>query len=227
MFFVAMPFFSGITLSTTLLKCVSMNNQECKGRPEVVNVNNDEPVFYPFSIKKSKNSGSCNNINDSYAKMCVPAVIKNINVQVFNIMSRTNETTHIKWHETCKCKCRLDASVCNNKQRWNNDKCRCECEELNDKGVCHKGFIWYPNNCECKCDKSCDLGEYLDYENSRKRLVDKLVQECTENIAEITLFVYKNLSESSWTLYIVLFFDNLYNHHWNWYLFCLLETHKL
>ena len=50
---------------------------------------------------------------------------------------------------------------------------------------------------ECKCDKSCDLGEYLDYDNSRKRLVDKLVQECTENIAEITLFVHKNLSESS------------------------------
>ena len=50
-------------------------------------------------------------------------------------MSRTNETRHIKWHETCKCKCRLDASVCNNKQRWNDDKCRCECKELIDK-VC-------------------------------------------------------------------------------------------
>ena len=59
-------------------------------------------------------------------------------------MSRTNETRHIKWHETCKCKCRLDASVCNNKQRWNDDKCRCECKELIDKGVCDKGFIWNP-----------------------------------------------------------------------------------
>ena len=46
-------------------------------------------------------------------------VAKNVNVKVFNLMSRTNETRHIKWHETCKCKCRLDASVCNNKQRWN------------------------------------------------------------------------------------------------------------
>ena len=46
-----------------------------------------------------------------------------------------NETRHIKWHETCKCNCRLDASVCNNKQRWNDDKCRCECKELIDK-VC-------------------------------------------------------------------------------------------
>ena len=56
-------------------------------------------------------------------------------------MSRTNETRHIKWHETCKCKYGLDASVCNNKQGWNDDKCRCECKELIDKGVCDKGSI--------------------------------------------------------------------------------------
>ena len=56
-------------------------------------------------------------------------------------MPRTNETRHIKWRETCKCKCSLDASVCNNKQLWNKDKCRCECKELVDKGVCDKEFI--------------------------------------------------------------------------------------
>ena len=100
-----------------------MNNQEGKGRPENINVNSDEPAFYPFSIKTSKCSGSCSNINDPYAKMCVPDVVKNLDVKVFNLMSRTNETRHIKWHETCKCKCRLDASVFNNKQRWNDDKC--------------------------------------------------------------------------------------------------------
>ena len=94
--------------------------------------------------------------------MCVPDVIKNINVKVFNLMSRTNETGHIKWHETCKCNCRLDASVCNNKQRWNNDKFRCECKELIDKAVCDKGFILNPNNCKCECDISYDIGEYLD-----------------------------------------------------------------
>ena len=104
-------------------------------------------------------------------------------------MSRTNETRHIKWHETCKCKCRLDASVCSNKLRWNNNKCRCECKELIDKGTCDKGYIWNPSNCKCKCDKSCDFGEYLDYENCkcRKRLVDKLIEECNENIEETSL----------------------------------------
>ena len=76
-------------------------------------------------------------------------------------MSRTNEIRHIEWHETCKCKGRLDASVCNNKQRWNDNKCRCECKELIDKGVCDKGSIWNPSNCECEYDKSCDVGEYV------------------------------------------------------------------
>ena len=126
-------------------------------------------------------------------------------------MSRNNETRHIEWHETCKCKYRLNA--CNNKQRWNEDRCRCECKELIDKGVCDKRFIWNPSNCERKCDKSCDIGEYLDHENCncRKKLIDKLVEERTENIGETRLFEKtsaKNKNKhkcSCCTLYIVLF----------------------
>ena len=114
-------FLSGL-VSAALLSCNSMNNRARKVRPEIVNINSNEPVFYPFSIKTSKCSGSCNNINDPYAKICVLDAVENLNVKVFNLMSRTNETRHIKWHETCKRKCRVDASVCNNKQRWNNDK---------------------------------------------------------------------------------------------------------
>ena len=85
-----------------------MTNQECKVRAQIVNFNSGEPVFYPFIIKAIKCSCSCNNINDPYAKLSVPDVVKNLNVKVFNLMSRTNETRHIKWHETCKCKCRLE-----------------------------------------------------------------------------------------------------------------------
>ena len=65
--------------------------KKCKIRPEIVNVNSDELAFYPFSIKTSKCNGSCNNINDPCAKLCVP-VVKNVNVRVFNLMSWTNET---------------------------------------------------------------------------------------------------------------------------------------
>ena len=107
-----------------------MNNQECKVRQEIINIDSNEPsFFYPYSVKISKCS---NNINHPDAKLCVPGVVTNMNVKVFNLISRTNERRHIKWHETCNCKCRLDASVFDNKQRRNTDKCRCECKELID-----------------------------------------------------------------------------------------------
>ena len=91
-------------LSSTLLSCILMNNQECNVRPEIINVNSDDPIFYSFGIKTSKCSGSCSNINDLHTKICVPDVAKNVNVKVFNLMSRTNETRRLKRHETCKCK---------------------------------------------------------------------------------------------------------------------------
>ena len=76
-----------------------MNNQACKARPEIVNVNSNNPIFYPFSIKRSKCSGNCNNINDPYAKICIPDVVKDLNVKVFNLLSITNEARLIKWHK--------------------------------------------------------------------------------------------------------------------------------
>ena len=94
-FFTAITFFSYNRLNVNSLECVSMNNnRECKIRSEIVNVNTNEPVFYPYSIIINKYKGSCNTINDPYAKLCVPDTIKNINVKVFNLMSRTNETRH-------------------------------------------------------------------------------------------------------------------------------------
>ena len=109
-----MTFFGYNVLNVNFLECVSMNNQECKIRSKIINVNNYEPVFSPYSIKIKK--CYCNTINDPYAKLCVPDTIKHINVKVFNLMSRTN-TRRIECQKTCKCKCRLDASVCNNKKR--------------------------------------------------------------------------------------------------------------
>ena len=172
--------------------------------------------------------GSCNNINDPYAKICVANIVKNINLEVFNLISRKNETRYINLHETCKWKYRLDASVCDNKQRWNEGKCRCECKELIGKGICDKGFIWNPRNCECECYKSCDVGEFLDYKNCkcRKRLVDRLVEECRENIDEkelhpTELFSIKMIYDSTlndykkiWSLHSIFcyIFHNKYKH---------------
>ena len=104
-------------------------------------------------------------------------------------MPRNNETKHLEWHERCKRECKFGTNIFNNKQRWNKDKCICERKEWIDKGVCDKGFIWNSSNCECECGKACDVGEYLDYENCkcRKKLVDKLVDECTETVEEVKL----------------------------------------
>ena len=160
-----------------------------KSRSQVVNINSNNPIFYPSSIKINKCSGNCNDINDPYAKICILDIIKNVTVKVFNLMSKTNETKFTEGHEKCKCICRLDAIVCNNKQRWNKNKCRYECKELIDKGICDKGFIWNLSNCECECDKPCNIGEYLDYKNCkcRKKLVVPIINECTETIEEVKI----------------------------------------
>ena len=115
-------FFVGLTILSSLtnaipLRCIAMKNQECKTRLQVINIDSNNPIFYPFNIKTSKCSDNCNNINNPYAKICVPDVIKDSNIKIFNLMSRTNETRFIKWHDTFKCECRFDAIVCNNKQR--------------------------------------------------------------------------------------------------------------
>ena len=91
--FVKKVFFLGLTILpnfTDALDCISMENQECKTRPQITDINSNNPIFYPFSIKTKKCSGNCNNINNPYTKM-----IKNLNVKVFNLMSRANETKFI------------------------------------------------------------------------------------------------------------------------------------
>ena len=82
-----------------------------------------------------------------------------------------------------------------------------------DKGVCSKGFIWNPSNCECECDKSCDIGKYLGYSDCKrkKKLIDPLAEECTENIDETKLVNITIENENkdkcnSYVVYMVLFF---------------------
>ena len=84
-FLTGLALLSGL-VSTTSLSCISVNNQVFKVKPEIINLNSNKPVFYPFSIKTSICSSSCNNINDPYAKICVPDAVKDLNVKVFNLM---------------------------------------------------------------------------------------------------------------------------------------------
>ena len=71
-FFTAITFFNFNLSNVNSLECVSMNNQECKIRPEIINLNTNEPLFYPYSIKINKCKGNCNTINDPHTKICVP-----------------------------------------------------------------------------------------------------------------------------------------------------------
>ena len=99
-------------------------------------------MLYPFSIKVNRCNGNCNNISNPYSRVCVPNAIKNITAKVFDLMSWKNKTKQTKWHESCRCVCRLDPIICNNKRKWNKDKCRCEC--LVDKKCVNK-FIFFSN----------------------------------------------------------------------------------
>ena len=139
--------FFGI-IKTKALEFVSVTNRECMAIPKIIVVNKNEIVFYPLSIKVNKCSGNCNNINDPMVKLCVPDIIKDMNIKAFNMLARINETRKITWHETCKCICRFTSAVYNNNQEWNENKCKCEYkEDLIDKLVCDKGYIWNPSTC--------------------------------------------------------------------------------
>ena len=97
--FVKKVFVLGLTVLSNVtnpLEFVSIKNQECKVRPKIVDINSNNPIFYPFSVKINKCSDNCNNINDPYARICVPDTVQNLNVKVFNLVSRTNETRSIK-----------------------------------------------------------------------------------------------------------------------------------
>ena len=168
-----MKFFTFNVLSVNSLECISMKNLECKVREEVINVNTNNPVFYSFSVKVNKCSGKCNNIRDPYARLCVPDFVKNINLKVFNLVSWSNQTKPIQWDETCKCERRLSSIICNNKQKWNKDKCRCECLIYKKCG----NKFWNPNSCKC---------EY------RKKTAYLLTEECEEIIDNKTVLIEKH-----------------------------------
>ena len=121
------------------------------------------------------------------AKLCVPNVIKGVNMQIYNFLMRLNETLNVLWHESCKCVCKLNSSICNNKQIWNRDTCICDCNE-DFAGIinCAKGYTWNPSICECQCDTWCKLGQYLDHKNCvcKNKLLGRLIEEYTSVINE-------------------------------------------
>ena len=112
-------------LKVRSLECVSFVNQKCMPRPKILDINEGvgEALFYPYNVQVNKCSRSCNTLDNPIEKLCVPNVIKGLNMKFLN------ETRNVLWHESCKCVCKLNSSVCNNKQIWNSNTCRCDCNE--------------------------------------------------------------------------------------------------
>ena len=177
------------TIKTRALQYVSVVNQKCMPRPKILDVNEGvgEALFYPYNVLVNKCSGSCDTINNPMAKLFVPNVIKRVNMQVYNFLMMLNETRNVLWHESCKCICKLNSSVCNDKQIWNGDTFRCDCNE-DFAGIinCTKGYTWNPSTCECQCDTWCKPGQYLDHKNCicKNNLVGRLIEEGTSIIKE-------------------------------------------
>ena len=204
-------------LKVNTLECLSVVNQKCMPRPKVLEINEGvgEPLFYSYNVLVNKCSGSCNTLDDPMVKLGVPNVIKRVNMKVYNFLMRLNETRNVLWHESCKCVCRLNLSVCNSKQIWNSNTCSCDCNE-DFAGImsCNKGYMWNPSTCACECDMWCKPGQYLDYKKcvSKKKLIDEVILKCTSLINETTMNNKTNIVNDDTTknifisLFLVLMF---------------------
>ena len=186
-------------LKVRALECVSVVNQKCMQRPKILNVNEGigEALFYPYNVLVNKCSGSCDTVDNPMSKICVPKIIKNVNMKVYNFLMRLNETRNVLWHKSCKCVCRLNSSVCNSKQIWNSDTCRCDCNCTCD---CTSNF---------QCHKWCKTGQYLDHKNCvcKNKLIGRLTEECTSAINETMINNADNIDNCNTirNVFIVLF----------------------
>ena len=197
-------------IKTKALECVSVINQKCMPIPKILDVNerNGEALFYPYNVLVNKCSGSCNTLDNPMSKICVPKIIKNVNMmQVYNFLMRLNETRNVLWHESCKCVCKLSSSVCNNRQIWNDDTCRCDWDE-DFAGIinCAKGYMWNPSTCQCQCNKWRKQERYLDHKNCvcKNKLIGRVIEECTSVINETMINNKDNITNINNT-YLILF----------------------
>ena len=206
----AISLFSILKVNT--LECLSVINRECMPRPKILDVNEGvgEALFYPYNVLVNKCSGSCDTIDDPVAKLCVRNVVKRVNMKVYNFLMRLNETRNVLWHESCKCVCRLNSSVCNSKQIWNSDTCSFDCnEEFASIMTCNKGYMWNPSTCACECDMWCKPSQYLDYKKCvcKNKLIGKIISECTSLINEPMMNNKMSIANDDTTenIFIVLF----------------------
>ena len=104
-------------------KCMSLNNEQCKIRRALIDLNPVELKYYPYLITLDECNGSCNTVTKIPYRICTPNKTENANLNVFNLITGTNETKKLIKPISLKCKCKFDGKKCNSNQICNNDKC--------------------------------------------------------------------------------------------------------
>ena len=102
------------------------------------------------------NNGSCKSLDDPFGIICVPNRTEDLNLEVFNTVTRINEWKTLRKHISCKCKCKFDGRKCDSNQKWSNKKFRCECINLIKHHVCENDYIWNPSTGE-NGKKNCNI----------------------------------------------------------------------
>ena len=142
---------SNVVSKSNHTNCLSLSNQKCMIQPNLINLRPNEysqdSHYYRFTVKLNKCVGSYNTLNDFSNKVCVPKKTEDLNLNMFNMITRINEPKILTKDISCKCKWRFDGKKCNPDKWWNNDKGRCECEKR------QKDYIWNPSTCNCKNGK--------------------------------------------------------------------------
>ena len=90
----------------------SLNKEPCLIRPTIIDSNPIELNYYSFMISLDKCNGSCNVVGDLSTTMCVPSEIKDLNVKVFNVLTRINEAKTLIKYISCDCKWKFDSTIC-------------------------------------------------------------------------------------------------------------------
>ena len=199
-------------------KCISLKNQECSVKKVI---SDNDYITFPYKIRVDKCVGSCNDVDNPYFKVCLPDFIKNVSVKVFDLISQKTVLRNVSSHKSCKCGCLLDKKVCNNKQKWNKDKCRCECLKVKK---CGNGFSWNVVNCRCESkrffkkaaalitEKACDIETDDIVQNKTITLISKnkmpktftkcnSIENCKPFVASAILFVCVSVTSNGIMVY--------------------------
>ena len=137
--------FSGI-LAT---KCVSLNNEPCLDRPTLFDLNSNEFHYYPFRVSLDRCNESCNTVDDLSSRICVSNKAEDVNLNVFNVITRINESKTLTKYISSDFKCKFDGRKSNLNQKWNNSKCQCECNKPIKHG-CKRDCVWKFSAFDCE-----------------------------------------------------------------------------